>query len=299
MSKTTTAKPVIGCIGQGYVGKSYADAIEAKGYEVIRYSLEQKYVANKPRMRECDVVFIAVPTPTNAKGFDGGMVESTLELLKKGATAVIKSTVIPGTTAKLQKKFPHLYVCHSPEFLVARTAGQDALTPKRSIIGIPRATKAFKERAAEALEILPRAPFERIVSAEEAELVKYGGNFFLFLKVIFGNLLYEAAEAAGANYEGIRECIGADPRIGPSHLQVVHDSGHRGAKKGRGAGGICFIKDVEALRKFYDSNVREKRGGAILDAVIAKNVDLLMKSRKDLDLLVQTYPTLAKKRARR
>jgi len=291
-------KSVIGCIGQGYVGKSYADAIEAKGYPVIRYSLEQKYVANKQRMRECDIVFIAVPTPTSSLGFDGSMVESTLALLKKGATAVIKSTLIPGTTTKLQKKFPHLFVMHSPEFLVARTAAQDALSPKRSIIGIPKNTKAFKDRAQQAIEILPRAAFERVVSAEEAELIKYGGNFFLYLKVVFGNLLYEAAEAAGANYEAIREALGADPRIGPSHLQVVHDSGHRGAKKGRGAGGICFIKDVEAFKVFYAHEAKDKLGNAMLEATIAKNVDLLKRSGKDHDLLVQTYPKRAKKSKR-
>ena len=283
----------IGFIGQGFIGKSYADDVERRGHAVVRYALEEPYVRNKDRIRACDMVFIAVPTPTTPKGFDYSVVASALTLVGAGKTAVIKSTILPGTTAKLQKKFPTLFVMHSREFLVLKRAAEDAARPLRNIIGIPRTTAAFRTKAKQVLEVLPKAPFELVCGAKEAELIKYSGNFFLYLKVLYANLMYEAAQAIGADYEVVRAAVAADPRIGPSHLSVLHDSGHKGAKKGRGAGGVCFIKDVAALAEFYRATVKNKKGAALIDAAIAKNIELLRASKKDLDLLRGVYTKYA------
>jgi len=283
----------IGFIGQGFIGKSYADDMERRGHTVVRYALEEPYARNKDNVRACDMVFIAVPTPTTPKGFDYSIVESALTLVGAGKTAVIKSTMLPGTTAKLQKKFPTLFVMHSPEFLVLKQAAEDAARPLRNIIGIPRTTAAFRAKAKQVLKVLPKAPFELICGAKEAELIKYSGNFFLYLKVLYANLMYETAQAIGADYDVVRAAVAADPRIGPSHLSVLHDSGHKGAKKGRGAGGACFIKDVAALAEFYRATAKNKRGAALIDAAIAKNIELLRASKKDLDLLRGVYTKYA------
>ncbi len=279
----------IGFIGQGFIGKSYADDFERRGYKVVRYALEEQYRANKERIKTCDIVFIAVPTPTTPSGFDYSIVRSALSLVGKGKTAVIKSTILPSTTEALQKKFPSIYVMHSPEFLVLKQAAEDAARPLRNIVGIPKNTKTYITRAKAVLKSLPKAPFEIICSAKEAELVKYGGNFFLYLKVLYANLMYEVAEGVGADYEVIRKAIAADPRIGPSHLQVLHDSGHKGAKRGRGAGGVCFIKDVAAFADFYDTVTKSPSGSKLLRAAIDKNIELLVSSSKDLDLLVGVH----------
>jgi UDPglucose 6-dehydrogenase len=288
MARNTTT---IGFIGQGFIGKSYADDMERRGYPTVRYALEKPYRANKDKIKGCDIVFIAVPTPTTRKGFDYSIVEGALTLVGKGKVAVIKSTILPGTTKKLQKKFPAVFVMHSPEFLVLKQAAEDAARPLRNIIGIPKNTTAFKLRAKSVMKVLPRAPFELICAAEEAEMVKYAGNFFLYLKVLFGNLIYETAEAIGADYEVVRKAIAADPRIGPSHLEVAHESGHKGARVGRGAGGVCFIKDIEAFSNFYSSKTKDKKGTNFLKSAIEKNVALLIKSKKDLDLLEGVYGT--------
>ena len=293
-------KPLIGFIGQGFVGKSYADDFELRGHKVVRYSLEEPYRANKKRIKDCDIVFIAVPTPTvlseaRANGgrpqtrFDCSIVEEALTLVGVGKTAVIKSTILPGTTRQLQKKFPKLFVMHSPEFLVLKNASEDAARPLRNIIGIPKKTAAFISRAKTVLQMLPKAPYESICIAEEAELVKYAGNFFLYLKVLFANSIYDTAAAVGANYEVVRASIAADPRIGSSHLQVLHDSGHRGAKRGRGAGGVCFIKDIAAFADLYERSVHDPWGSTFIRATIEKNIDLLMRSGKDLDLLLGVH----------
>jgi len=279
----------IGFVGQGFIGRSYADDMERRGHKVVRYALEQPYAANRDKIAACDIVFIAVPTPTTPRGFDYSVVEQALKLVGAGKTAVIKSTVLPGTTARLQKKFPKLYVMHSPEFLVLKQAAEDAARPLRNIIGTGKQTPAAKAKAKQVMKVLPRAPYELVCGIKEAELIKYAGNFFLYLKVLYANLMYEMAEAVGADYELIRATVAADPRIGPSHLQVLHDSGHKGASCGRGAGGVCFIKDVAALSGFYQSSVGNKAGAKLMQAAIAKNIELLLASGKDLDLLAGVH----------
>ena len=70
MTSLSNTKPLIGFIGQGFIGKNYADDFEQRNYKVVRYALEGTYAGNKDRIKECDIVFIAVPTPTTPEGFD-------------------------------------------------------------------------------------------------------------------------------------------------------------------------------------------------------------------------------------
>ncbi len=48
--KSGNKKPSIGFIGQGFVGKAYADDFENRGFTTVRYSLEEPYRANKEKM---------------------------------------------------------------------------------------------------------------------------------------------------------------------------------------------------------------------------------------------------------
>jgi UDP-glucose 6-dehydrogenase len=112
----------IGFIGQGWIGKNYADNYEERGYEVVRYSLEEKFIHNKDKVGLCDIVIIAVPTPTTTSGFDYSIVEEGIKLCSDQSLIVVKSTMLPGTTLKLQEKFPGKTVFCSPEFLSERTA---------------------------------------------------------------------------------------------------------------------------------------------------------------------------------
>src|SRR5262249_571277 len=107
---------------------------------------------------------------------------------------------------------------------------------------------------------------------------------------VFANLVYDAASKDGCNWELIRQALGADSRIGPSHLGVVHKSGHLDAIPGRGAGGHCLIKDFAALRHLYDRlRPDDKAGLMMLRSLECKNNMLLLESKKDLDLLHGVY----------
>jgi UDPglucose 6-dehydrogenase len=286
----------IGFIGQGFIGKNYADDFENRGYSVVRYALEEPYCHNKDDLKHCDVIFIAVPTPSKPADtaeqtvqFDDRAVQSALQLVPEGATAVIKSTLQPGTTERLQKQHPNIYVFHSPEFLREAHAAYDAAHPKRTIVGVPGDEHAVSERAREVLALLPDAPFKRITGAREAELIKNAGNAFLYTKVIFMNLLYDYAQANDIDFDTVADAMKADERIGASHMQPVHQSGHPGAKPGRGAGGHCFIKDLASFIEAYRQQTDDQTGLAILEALVEKNKELLTNSEKDLDLLEEVY----------
>lgn len=288
-------KMKIGFVGQGWIGKNYANDFEARGYNVVRYGLEKEYIENKHKIKDCEIVFIAVPTPTTVDGFDYSIVEKSLELIGKNNVAVVKSTMLPGTTDILQKKFPDIFVFHSPEFLREITAAYDAANPSRNIIGVTAISTECIKRAEQVLKILPKANFEKIMLAKEAELVKYIGNCFLYEKVVFFNQMYDLANSLGLDYQNIRSAVVADERIGASHTAVAHASGHDQMKLGRGAGGHCFIKDFEALLEMYKKNLPDDLTGYnVLHSLREKNNQLLAHSGKDLDLLKKVVGDISK-----
>src|SRR5262249_14488154 len=133
--KTSKKGPLIGFVGQGWLGKNYADDFERRGYSVIRYALEEPYRQNKEAIAACDIVFVAVPTPTTPKGFQDHIVRAALENVGDGRIAVIRSTLMPGTLASIQKQFPKKILMHMPEFLSRSTAAHDAAHPSQHIVG--------------------------------------------------------------------------------------------------------------------------------------------------------------------
>ena len=273
--------PTIGFIGQGFIGKNYADDFEQRDHKIIRYDVDT-YQANKDKIKDCDIVLIAVPTPTTPDGFNFDIIQEVLALVGKGNIAVIKSTVKLGTTKKLQALYPDITVMHSPEFLTEKTAARDAKHPDRNIIGItdPENKKLYAQ-AELVLSVLPRAPYSLITKVENAEMAKYGGNCWFYVKVVFMNMLYDLTQKHNLDFEDIKQGMAHDLRIGPTHLDVVHQGG-------RGAGGHCFIKDFEALIEMLDSqNLNDQKKAA--EAVRDLNIKYLRDSNKDLDLLEGIY----------
>lgn len=272
----------IGFIGQGFIGKNYSDDFEQRGYKIIRYAKEEPHNKNKEEIKKCDIVFIAVPTPTTPKGYDDSILRNTIPLTKSGAVVVLKSTILPGLTKLLQKKFPDRIIMHSPEFLSEATARHDASNPFMNIVGITKDKPEHKKYAKIVHSILPKAPFSKTVTSDEAEMIKYSHNCSGYTQIIFFNLMYDMANKLGANWSNIHEAIKADPFISNKYSSPLH-------KTGRGAGGHCFIKDMAAFSSSYRKIVGDKEGIEVIKSMENKNKSLLKKSKKDLDLLKGVY----------
>ncbi len=275
-------KICIGFIGQGWIGKNYADDFENRGYTVVRYGLEAKYAKNKENIATCDIVFIAVPTPTTPTGFDDSILRNVLQLVGKNKIAVIKSTLPIGRTRILQKVNPNVCIVHSPEFLSESTAAFDATHPERNIIGLPKQNKVYKDAAKSILSILPKAPYDLVCAAEEAEFIKYSHNINGFIQVILSNIFFDVSNTFKMDWELLKNAFKADPYMCHRYLNPVD-------KKGRGAGGHCFIKDFEAFIEMFKASIPDQAAIAVLESIRNKNVELLLDSGKDLDLLEGVY----------
>jgi UDPglucose 6-dehydrogenase len=282
MVSTENQKPTIGFIGQGYVGKNYADDFERREYSVVRYAQEPEYNQNGEAISACDIVFVAVPTPTTPDGFDDSIVRDVIAYAGRNSTVVIKSTVLPGTTEEIQEQYPDRTILFSPEFLSEATAAHDAAHPIFNLIGIPGDAPSYRERAERVLATLPESQYSQVCMAREAELFKYIHNCEGYFKIVFLNLMYEIANGMGIEWGPVQEAIEADPMISNYRHRVAHKSGH-------GAGGHCFIKDFEALLQLYKRVVNDPDGEAAMERVRDKNVQMLRKSEKDLDLLEGVY----------
>lgn len=275
------SKLSVGIIGMGWVGSAYARNLKSKGISITCYSLDPQYIGNKELIKDCDVVLIAVPTPTNPEGADYSILESALGLVGKNKIVVIKSTILPGTTDRLQAQNPHLIIIHSPEFLSVATADHDTEFPKRNIIGIPHDTVEHQNAAKLLLQLFPPAPYTSICSAREAEIIKYSHNCGGYLRIVFHNLLYDICLNMQADWDTVKNAMASDPNNLIAYLNPVH-------KSGRGAGGPCFIKDFSAFINFYDT-LNDEAGSNMLKAVEQKNIALLKESGKDLNYLAEVY----------
>ena len=241
----------IGIMGVGMVGGALKKYYES---ENVRPSVYDKFknLGSLEEVNLADVIFIAVPTPYDEKtcGFDLSYVREAISQIQGGTLSVpmptlsvggkiiiIKSTVLPGTTELLQKEFPRHKIIFSPEFLTEATALRDMFCPNRQIVGT---TEKSADVGQEIMNLLPRAPFEKIVPSKEAEMVKYFGNTLYALRVAFANQMYDLCGKMGIDYETVKECAKPEPMVGKSHLEIFH-------KGYRGYGGKCLPKDTRAL----------------------------------------------------
>ena len=250
----------IGVIGGGYVGGTVAKFYRDSGADVKVYD-KFRPVDDLEQVLKQDYLFIAVPTNFDGKSIDLSNMENAMGNASRSQAkaVIIKSTVVPGTTDKFQKQYPKLKILFNPEFLTEATAFRDFNYPDRQIVGYT--DKSF-DMAGEIMELLPLAPFSRIVPAAAAEMVKYFGNTWFSVKVVFANQMYDLAERLGIDYDLVADCVGADRRIGRSHLDVWH-GGYRGY------GGKCLPKDTRALISFAED--------AGIDLKLLKTVEELNK----------------------
>ncbi len=235
----------IGIMGVGMVGGAMARYFKVVGRQLFLYD-KDKNLGSPEEVNKADIIFICVPTPYDKKkGFNLSFVSGAFEKIKSKKIVVLRSTVWPGTTDSFQKRYPQHKILFNPEFLSIATADRDFRNPDLQIVGY---TEKSKKEAKKVLSILPQAPFDKIVPAKEAEMLKYFHNVHGAVKVIFGNQFYDLCHKMGIDYDSMVECAAASKNIcTKQYLNVWH-------KKFRGYGGSCFYKDTKALIQFGDKN---------------------------------------------
>ena len=232
----------VGIIGNGFVGEAISFAFSSISDLYIYDTNPLKSLNDLQSVHSCDFVFICVPTPMFEDGSqDLSYVESAFENAANKPVYILKSTVLPGTTENLSKKYSNLKIIFSPEFLSERTAKLDMLTQSRIILG---GELSLTEKVKTLFDQRFKTKNFVITDSKTAELTKYMNNTFFATKVSIMNEFKLLCDKIGANWEDAQRGFVSDGRIGDSHLNVP---GHDGKL---GYGGTCFPKDVNALLSF-------------------------------------------------
>lgn len=260
----------IGVVGWGFVG-------QATGKGLAKNKINKIFVYDKQRtspltlkevVRKSEFVFICVPTPmfSDYSGMSMEIVDEVVDQIALFAKdtdkiVIIKSTVLPGTTAKYIKKYPKVNFVMNPEFLTQAKANRDFLNPARTVIGASSRKKG--ERIKKLYQtIFPKSQPYFIMDTTSAEVTKYMSNIILASKVILGNEFYFFSKKVGANYDEVCKAVEADPRIG-THMRSPGPDGDFGF------GGACFPKDMIGL---LGLTRKLKVDMSVLEAVWKKNL---------------------------
>ena len=239
----------IGIVGQGYVGTAVKE-IFSKHYNVETYDLDKDkcsvdYLEDIVEL--VNIIFVCVPTPMKKDGScDTSIVEAVVKDINdmvvsrnvSGRVVVVKSTVAPGTTERLNKICQNIQVVFNPEFLTESNYIEDFRNQNRIILGGPRPgitkVKRFYSK------IFPKTTIVKTGSTI-AEMVKYMTNTFLATKVSFANEMFQICDKLNIDYDKVVEYSTYDERLGKSHWAVPGPDGKFGF------GGSCFPKDINAL----------------------------------------------------
>ena len=258
----------LGVIGNGFVGEAISFAFSSVA-EMYVYDTDSSRCLNDiESVHNCDFVFVCVPTPMFEDGSqDLSYVESSFEKATDGPIYILKSTVLPGTTNILSKRYPNFKITFSPEFLTERTAKLDMLTQSRIIIG-------GESKLTEKVKTLfdQRFKNKNIIQTDSktAELIKYMNNTFFATKVSIMNEFKLLCDKIGANWDDALRGFVSDSRIADSHLNVPGDDGKFGY------GGTCFPKDVSAILSYskkHEIELNSIAGGWITNLKVRPEKD--------------------------
>lgn len=202
-------------------------------------------------IREADMIFISVNTPTKTYGVGAGRA-ADLRFIEKCARKiaevaeddkiVVEKSTLPVRTAESVKRILEansngrsFQILSNPEFLAEGTAMEDLNDPDRVLIGgdqSPEGKAAIQKLVDVYAAWVPR---ERILTTNlwSSELSKLTANAFLAQRISSINAISALCEATEANVDEVAHSIGTDSRIGPKFL-----------KSSVGFGGSCFQKDI-------------------------------------------------------
>merc|ERR1739836_241625 len=211
-------------------------------------------------IKDADVIFASVNTPTKVRGVGAGRAADLRYIESVGRTVaehanrskiIIEKSTVPIKTAEAlervvtaNKTGHNFWILSNPEFLAEGTAMKDLSNPDRVLIG-GQTTPEGAAAAGVLADIYANwVPRERILTTNlwSSELSKLVANAMLAQRVSSMNSISQLCQKTGADVSEVSRAIGADTRIGPKFL---------GASVG--FGGSCFQKDILNLVYFCES----------------------------------------------
>ncbi|MDC0563064.1 nucleotide sugar dehydrogenase, partial [Candidatus Pelagibacter ubique] len=210
---------------------------------------------NLSSLNSLDLLFVTVGTPLVKQKILLNDVEKCIQQIlknynsKKKILIVIKSTIPPGTTEYLYKKyfkkFKNLSLINNPEFLREGSAVKDFQNPDRIIIGyknkrdLNKIIKIYKKYKTLIFKL----------TYEESEISKYYSNSFFALLISFSNQFSQLCDyLPNTDLLNINKTLLADRRISING-KVPQMKNY--LVPGIGFGGSCFPKDVGGINSIF------------------------------------------------
>jgi len=227
----------VGIIGLGVVGGALKYGFEKLGHVVCFHDIA--YGTRIEDVIDTEICFICVPTPSDEEGrCNISIVQDVvykLNLLAYSGIVVIKSTVAPGTTNKLQIT-TNLNICFVPEFLRERCAVSDFME-NHDVCIIGTEDIIVFDKIKEAHGKYPKKFIH--LSPIEAEFCKYFNNSFNATLITFANSFYELCKVCGVDYTKVKDAM-----VNRDHITDIYLDCNDNV---RGFGGVCLPKDTKAL----------------------------------------------------
>lgn len=260
-SRIRSRKAVVGVVGQGYVGFPLAQRIAQSGYKTYGFDLngdtvvrcEQENKSGRYRavmtvlaLRPCDVLVVAVPTPTRFTGAayepDLAMVISAVRSLvnhvldeTRPRLVLLESTYAPGTTRNVVA--PIIAERHALGETVLLGYSPERIDPGNTrfhLENTPKITSGMDVTAAELAQLFYASFVEHAVPAtsmEAAEATKILENTFRFINITFAQEFDAYCERAGISAHEVVSLAATKP------------FGFMPFYAGPGIGGHCIAED--------------------------------------------------------
>jgi len=251
-------------------------------------------------IRESDIIFVSVNTPTKTFGAGAGMAadlqywDKTAREIRKyslSSKIIVEKSTLPVKTAQAMERILAcgdnglcFDVLSNPEFLAEGTAIEDLENPDRVLIGSAQTPQGLMARDA-LVEIYANwIPRDKIITSNiwSSELSKLVANAFLAQRISSVNAISALCEKADADVQEVTRAVGMDSRVGAKFLNASV-----------GFGGSCFKKDILNLVyicRYYDlKEVADYWEGVV-------KINEYQKERFILNMLQVMFNTLAGKK---
>lgn len=251
---------VVGVVGQGYVGFGLAQRAAEVGFTTIGVDIDpravqrglsenefEKYQATMDPgvLATCDVILVAVPTPTSV---DGGVRQADLSLVRvatrmiaeqiarddRPRLVVSESTYAPGTTRNVVMPIIEEV---ADAWQIAFGYSPERIDPGNEAFGlsvIPKVTSGADEQAAALTKHFYEQLVEQVVPAstmEAAEATKLLENTFRFVNIAFAQEFDEYCHTLNLSSHEV------------TRLAATKPFGFMPFLAGAGVGGHCIAED--------------------------------------------------------
>lgn len=202
-------------------------------------------------IKESEIIFVSVNTPTKTFGAGAGMAadlqywEKTARQIRQYSETpkiIVEKSTLPVKTALAMERILtstsnnlHFEVLSNPEFLAEGTAMKDLEDPDRVLIGSRETPDGLRARE-ELVQIYANwVPKQRIITSNiwSSELSKLVANAFLAQRISSINSISTLCEHTEADITEVARAVGTDSRVGSKFLNASV-----------GFGGSCFKKDI-------------------------------------------------------